>query len=123
MEEFGFVRDHEAFSVDSATTARDNYYSFILQLLTDSIKSKAPLAGMNFWGWGCEGRAQQKNHMWKTGDTSYTVDPYSEAQGLNSVFNSDSITLGIISKYAHEINNRQLSAGGNGFSIVHKNDK
>lgn len=108
MEEFGFVRDHETFSADSSTAARDNYYAFILQMLTDSIKSKAPLAGVNFWGWGGEGRGQQKNHMWKIGDTSYTADPYSEAQGLNSVFDTDLSTLTIIYKYAHEINKLQL---------------
>lgn len=108
IEEFGFVRDREAFSADSSTTERDNYYAFILQLLTDSIKSGRPLEGVNFWGWGGEGRGQQKDHMWKTGDKSYTGDPYGEAQGLNSIFNSDTSTLNIISKYIHEINRLHL---------------
>ena len=105
LEEFGFVRDGERFSADSATTARDNYYEFVLNLMKNSIKTETPLAGLNFWAWGGEGRGQQKNYMWKVGDTSYTGDPYSEAQGLNSIFNTDKTTLNIISKYAHEIDN------------------
>ncbi len=106
LEEFGFVRDHERFSADSATTARDNYYDFVLKLMNDSINAGKPLAGLNFWAWGGEGRGQQKDFMWKIGDTSYTGDPYSEAQGLNSIFNTDKSTLGIISKYAKEIDKK-----------------
>jgi mannan endo-1,4-beta-mannosidase len=106
LEEFGFVRDRERFSTDSATTARDNYYEFVLNLMKNSIEAGKPLAGLNFWAWGGEGRGQQKNYMWKKGDTSYTGDPYSEAQGLNSIFNTDKSTLDIISKYAHEIDKK-----------------
>lgn len=103
LEEFGFVRDRERFSSDSATTARDNYYEFILKLMTASIEAKKPLAGLNFWAWGGEGRGERKDYMWKKGDTSYTGDPYSEPQGLNSIFNTDKSTLHIILKYANEI--------------------
>ena len=103
LEEFGFVRDREQFSTDSATTARDNYYEFVLKLMKKSIDNGRPLVGLNFWAWGGEGRGQQKDFMWKKGDISYTGDPYSEAQGLNSIFNTDKSTLDIISKYAHEI--------------------
>jgi mannan endo-1,4-beta-mannosidase len=106
VEEFGFVRDHERFSTDSATTARDKYYEFILKMLKNSADAGKPLAGMNFWAWGGEGRGQQKDFMWKKGDTSYTGDPYSEAQGLNSVFNTDKSTLEILAKYAHDLENR-----------------
>lgn len=103
VEEFGFVRDNEKFSTDSPTVARDNYFKFILEMLKTSANAGKPLAGMNFWAWGGEGRSPQKNAIWKKGDTSYTGDPYGEAQGLNSVFNTDKSTLDILSKYAREI--------------------
>ena len=104
MEEFGFVRDGEKFSPNTPTTARDEYYGFVLQLLKTSIEGNGPLGGINFWGWGGEGRCQHIDFMWKEGDNSYTADPYSEAQGLNSIYNTDKSTLEIIAKYAHEIN-------------------
>ena len=106
MEEFGFVRDGEKYDPNTATTARDEYFSFVFQLLQEAKQEGKPLGGINFWGWGGEGRAQQKNYMWKNGDNSYTADPYSEAQGLNSIFNTDKSTLDIISKYAHEIDKK-----------------
>ncbi len=100
MEEFGFVRDGENYSPDSAVTARNDFYKFVLQLLQDSIAAKSPFAGVNFWGWGGEGRAQQSDYQWKKGNTSYVADPYSERQGLNTVYNTDKSTLDIIAKYA-----------------------
>jgi mannan endo-1,4-beta-mannosidase len=106
MEEFGFIRDGEKFSPDSSTTARDEYYTFVLELLKHSVETDGTLGGLNFWGWGGEGRGQQKDYMWKKGDMSFTADPYSEAQGLNSVYNTDRSTLEIISKYSKEINKR-----------------
>jgi mannan endo-1,4-beta-mannosidase len=63
----------------------------------------SPLAGTNFWGWGGEGRAQHPDHQWRVGDKTYLGDPYSEPQGLNSVYNDDKSTLDIISKYAKEL--------------------
>ncbi|MEN9909880.1 MAG: hypothetical protein RLZZ540_3039 [Bacteroidota bacterium] len=106
MEEFGFVRDGEQFSPDSPTTARDEYYTFVLELLKHSVAIDGTLGGLNFWGWGGEGRGQQKDYMWKKGDNSFTADPYSEAQGLNSIYNTDKSTLEIISKYSKKINER-----------------
>ncbi len=106
VEEFGFVRDDEKFSTIDPTTARDKYYEFILKMLKKSADAGKPLAGMNFWAWGGEGRSPQANSMWKKGDITYTGDPYSEAQGLNSVFNTDKSTLDILSKYAEELKNK-----------------
>ncbi|WP_419801571.1 hypothetical protein [Mucilaginibacter sp.] len=102
MEEFGFVRDGEKYAPGTPTTARDEYYKFVFQLLKDAMQEGKPLGGINFWGWGGEGRAQQKDAMWKPGDIIYTADPYSEAQGLNSIFDTDKSTLQIIAQYAHE---------------------
>ena len=103
IEEFGFMRDRETFSPDSAVTARNEFFGFILNLVKDSIQGGSAIAGLNFWGWGGEGRAQQPDHMWKPGDVVYTADPYSEAQGLNSIYDTDTSTLEIISNVAHEL--------------------
>lgn len=111
LEEFGFVRDGETFSPDSPVSARNEFYEFILKLLQDSIEEGDAISGVNFWGWGGEGRGQQSDYMWKPGDTNYTADPYSEAQGLNSIYNTDKSTLDIISKYAHKL--KDLSSKSN----------
>ena len=103
IEEFGFVRDQEKFSPESPTTARDEYYQYILQIYKDAVAAGQPFNGVNFWGWGGEGRGQKKDFMWKKGDIIFTADPYSEAQGLNSIYNSDKSTIDIIAKNAKEI--------------------
>ncbi len=107
MEEFGFVRDDETYSPDSAVIARNDFFKFVLQLFEHSIKAKSPFGGVNFWGWGGEGRAQQSDYQWKPGNTSYVADPYSERQGLNSIFNTDKSTQEIIAGYAREIDKMQ----------------
>ncbi|MGV8963558.1 MAG: glycoside hydrolase 5 family protein [Candidatus Saccharimonadaceae bacterium] len=103
IEEFGFVRDGETFSPDSAVAARNEFYGFMLDLLKNSIQEGKAISGLNFWGWGGEGRAQQSDYKWKSGDVVYTGDPYGEAQGLNSIYDTDKSTLDIISKVAHEL--------------------
>ena len=103
IEEFGFVRDGEKCSPESSTKARNEYFQFILQIYKDAIVAGQPLNGVNFWGWGGEGRGQQKDNMWKKGDTTFTADPYSEAQGLNSIYNTDKSTIAIIANNAKEI--------------------
>ena len=103
LEEIGFVRDRETFSPDTPVSARDEFYKFILDHLQNSIKDGKSFKGLNFWGWGGEGRGQQSDNMWKPGDITYTADPYSEAQGLNSIYDTDESTLEIISKVAHEL--------------------
>ncbi|KQS36795.1 hypothetical protein [Pedobacter sp. Leaf194] len=106
LEEFGFVRDRERFSADSSTNERDSYYRFVLDFMKNRIRDKKPIGGLNFWGWGGEGRGKQKDYMWKAGDNSFTGDPFGEAQGLNSIFNTDKSTLSIISRYAQEIDKK-----------------
>ena len=103
LEEFGFVRDGEASSPDSSVAARDEFFAFVLDILQQSIQAGRPLAGVNVWGWGGEGRAQQSDFRWRPGDTSYVADPYSEAQGLNSVFDTDASTLELLSRAAHGV--------------------
>ena len=93
MEEFGFPRDGFAFSKQSTTTARDAYYGYVFSLLADDAAKGGYFAGCNFWGWG--GQALPKHEQWEPGD-DYTGDPAQEAQGLNSVFSTDTSTVNVI---------------------------
>ena len=93
MEEFGYPRDGFAFSKQSPTTARDAYYGYVFSLLAADVAKGGYFAGCNFWGWG--GQAQPKHEQWEPGD-DYTGDPAQEAQGLNSVFSSDTSTVNVI---------------------------
>ena len=93
MEEFGFPRDGFAFSKQSTTTARDAYYGYVFSLLADDAAKGGYFAGCNFWGWG--GQALPKHEQWGPGD-DYTGDPAQEAQGLNSVFSTDTSTVNVI---------------------------
>ena len=93
MEEFGFPRDGFAFSKLSTTTARDAYYGYVFSLLADDAAKGGYFAGCNFWGWG--GQALPKHEQWEPGD-DYTGDPAQEAQGLNSVFSTDTSTVNVI---------------------------
>ena len=96
MEEFGYPRDGFIFTLDTPTEARDGYYEFVFSLVADNAKEGGKFAGCNFWGWG--GFARPKHEQWQVGD-DYTNDPAQEAQGLNSVFATDSTTLAVIRDY------------------------
>ena len=93
MEEFGYPRDGFKFSLDTTTKGRDGYYKYVFSLVGDNAESGGYFAGCNFWGWG--GFAQPKHEQWQVGD-DYTGDPAQEAQGLNSVFASDTTTLQVV---------------------------
>ncbi|MDP1995143.1 MAG: cellulase family glycosylhydrolase [Ignavibacteria bacterium] len=99
MEEFGLSRDNELIADTTATTTRDNYFNTIFSLVYDSSAANAPISGTNFWAWGGEGRGKNPDGKWKPGDP-FVGDPPQEPQGFNSVFNTDTTTLNIISKYA-----------------------
>lgn len=89
LEEFGYPRDAMAVAKGSAVSGRDAYYTHVFDEVIDGDK----IAGVNFWGWG--GLANPTHTTWQAGD-DYTGDPAQEAQGLNSVFASDSTTIEII---------------------------
>lgn len=91
LEEFGYPRDNMAVGRFTPVTARDAYYDYVFETVTSGGK----IAGANFWGWG--GLAEPAHHSWEPGD-DYSGDPAQEAQGLNSVFASDSTTIAIIRK-------------------------
>lgn len=98
IEEFGFPRDVATWatgSCDMQTTTRyrDMYYASVFAAIISSQADGGYLHGCNFWGWG--GEALPQHQQWQPGDP-YTGDPAQEDQGLNSVFLSDTTTLGMV---------------------------
>ena len=100
IEEFGYPRDGMALAPGSAVTGRDAYYDFMLGLVSEG---NSQVKGVNFWGWG--GTARPAHATWRPGDP-YTGDPAQEDQGLNSVFDADTTTTGIIRKHTRAIDAR-----------------
>lgn len=111
LEEFGYPRDGEktfegeaekfwdgvCLSKESATTARDEYYSYVFGRLLQAQEKGEPLAGVNFWGWGGFASQSETNEFWCPGD-DYCGDPAQEPQGLFSVYASDATTIDLIKK-------------------------
>lgn len=94
LEEFGFPRDGFQFSKESATYARDTYYTYVFEYIADAAAKGGLLAGCNFWAWGGFAEPSTEHIFWQEGD-DYTGDPAQEEQGLNSVFATDT-TIEII---------------------------
>ena len=93
MEEFGYPRDGFKFDKKTSTKGRDGYYKYVFSLVAENAEKGGKFAGCNFWAWG--GRANPQHEQWLPGD-DYTGDPAQEAQGLNSVFSTDTTTLKIV---------------------------
>ncbi len=89
LEEFGFPRDGFLFSKETSTTARDEYYSYVFDLIRQERENGGLFAGCNFWAWGGFAEQAPGHIYWEKGD-DYTGDPAQEEQGLNSVFATDS---------------------------------
>lgn len=104
LEEFGLPRDHENYSPDSPTTARDEYYRRMFAQVVQSCQAGRALQAANFWAWGGEGRAGAV----KKSAGEFLGDPPSEPQGLNSVFDTDASTNAVIA--AANTNLRKLAA-------------
>ncbi len=102
MEEFGYPRDGFSFSLESSTQGRDAYYEYVFSLVADNAETGGKFAGCNFWGWG--GFAKPTHEQWQVGD-DYTGDPAQEAQGLNSVFVTDTTTLAVVRKQVERMAN------------------
>jgi mannan endo-1,4-beta-mannosidase len=90
IEEFGLHRDQNNFSARSASTNRDYYYKYILDL-----GKKEKIAGYNFWGAIAYRDSRLKTNYWKKG-LPFTADPPQEEQGLYGVYMTDSSTWKII---------------------------
>ena len=91
LEEFGFPRD--GMQLEWGTWGRDRYYGEVAKRVIESDEQGGRLAGMNFWAWG--GYGKPAHEQWQRGD-DYLGDPAQEAQGLNSVFLSDTSTIAVI---------------------------
>lgn len=116
LEEFGYPRDGNrsfegeaekfwdgvSLSKESATTARDEYYSYVFGRLIQAQKAGEPLKGVNFWGWGGHAGQSEQNEFWKPGD-DYCGDPAQEPQGLFSVYASDKATTELIKQTNEEL--------------------
>ena len=98
IEEFGLPRENESLLAESSVANRDVFYNYIFNRVLESKKNNGPLQAVNFWGFGGEGRAVNKNGKWSLGDP-LTTDPPQEPQGLNSVFSSDKSTLELVKMY------------------------
>lgn len=103
LEEFGFPRDGFSFSKEAPTTARDEYYRYVFNLIRQDRESGGLFAGCNFWAWGGFAGQNPDHVFWEKGD-DYTGDPAQEQQGLNSVFATDS-TIEIIKAENRKLQN------------------
>ena len=103
LEEFGFPRDGFSFSKEAPTTARDEYYRYVFDLIRQDRESGGLFAGCNFWAWGGFAGQNPDHVFWEKGD-DYTGDPAQEQQGLNSVFATDS-TIEIIKAEHRKLQN------------------
>jgi mannan endo-1,4-beta-mannosidase len=91
-EEFGLDRDG-GFGVEVPTTARDRFYAEVFALIEQSIAEGGPAAGSNFWLWGGAGRPPQ---LADAPDGIGAGDMQQEEPGRNTVFDSDTSTLGLL---------------------------
>jgi mannan endo-1,4-beta-mannosidase len=99
LEEFGMARDSGKCAPESPTTARDRYYTEVLDTLFASARSGGPVAGSNFWGWGGLAHRNSSDDTWRPGDP-FLGDPPQEPQGYNSTFVSDTLTIRILREHA-----------------------
>lgn len=98
VEEFGLPRRDESLDPASNTDSRNEFYTLFFERVLKSKMNKEALSGVNFWGFGGEGVAKDEKGKWNPGDP-FTADPPQEPQGLNTVFSSDTGTLGLIKSY------------------------
>lgn len=115
IEEFGYPRDRNFFTPGTSTGSRDGVYNFVFNYWKENMAKGGPIAGVNFWGWGGEGRpaftrsnkeekesdglkSRENMATWHPGD-DYLCDPPHEPQGWYSVFDCDTTTIHIIKQY------------------------
>jgi len=102
IEEFGLPRADESLLPGTSTASRDAFYEVFFKRLAESKKAGETLAGVNFWGFGGEGKAVNTTGKWNKGDAP-TTDPPQEPQGLNSVFSTDVSTLQLVKQYNNQL--------------------
>lgn len=95
IEEFGLPRDGQSFDPGSSTNYRDRYYRKVFSNIGGRSGGDQYIAGAAFWAYGGIARPKKGQTYWKAGDDR-TGDPPMEEQGLNSVFDTDISTWGVI---------------------------
>jgi mannan endo-1,4-beta-mannosidase len=99
IEEFGFPRDGEAYSPDTTTEFREQYYRTIYDAVEASWREGGPLQGSNFWAWNGEARAAHEDFRFVDGDRAYMGDPPHEKQGWYGNFDTDKPMLDLIKQH------------------------
>ena len=102
VEEFGLPRDRHSFDPGAPTTLRDALYGKVFSVLERHAASGGHVAGVNFWAFGGTARPVKGQTFWKEGDP-YMGDPPMEEQGLNTVFDSDKSTWGVIKSLSRSL--------------------
>lgn len=102
LEEFGLARDGRSYQSTSSVTWRDRYYTMILDEVVRAARSGVPLNAAYFWAWSGEGRPRKPGELWQSGDP-LLGDPPHEHQGWYGVYDNDHSTLGILEKYADQL--------------------
>lgn len=105
VEEFGLLRDlvdgERSYDISTPTTRRDEYYTWLFDLVAKSASEGDVLAGANFWAFAGAGR--QRDVLWEDGD-DLIGDPPFEPQGMFSVYDCDTTTLSIVKAANEQIN-------------------
>ena len=102
IEEFGLSRDLGKMDPNTSAAVRERYYAELFNLGYESAKAGSPLAGMNFWAWAGEARPPRPGQYWRKGDP-WLGDPPHEPQGWYSVYDSDRMTVAVISDFARKM--------------------
>lgn len=107
VEEFGLLRDlvngERSYEISTTTTHREEYYTWLFDLVASSATEGDVLAGANFWAFAGAGRQRDVN--WEKGD-DLIGDPPFEPQGLFSVYDCDTTTLAVIKAANDKITGR-----------------
>ncbi len=97
LEEFGLAHDWEpvedVYDPVSTTLFRDRFYKAMFDEVFDLITKGSTVAGDNFWAWAGASRP---------GD-DWVGDPPHETPGWYSVYNTDELTIAIISAHASDL--------------------
>ncbi len=100
LEEFGLARDGGSCLPEAGTTRRDHFLDQILAVFWMSLQS-GKMHGCNIWSWSGEGRPREPGGFWGEGHV-LIGDPPHEVQGWYGIYDRDSTSLEILSKYAHK---------------------
>jgi mannan endo-1,4-beta-mannosidase len=99
IEEFGLTRDGDAFSPETPTALRDQYYDLVFSFWKVSGQKKGVINGINFWAVNGIAKPKPGQAFWQPGD-DYMGDPPQEEQGLYGVYNTDASTWKVITSYS-----------------------